>query len=112
MGRKSLQQLIFEAKTRSLINAIKLSYMNEKQDEVVEILEGDKVRINMQSIQERRDKGQQMSQAYLEWLDKNKDKTFTVQYDKGQEYNLFVTLKEDKTKPKWLMWIYDLEKVT
>ena len=69
---------------------------------------GDKVTINYKQIIER-SKIQNYTAKFLEWILNNKDKVFTIEYDKTQGINNhLVCLKEDSTNPKWLIWALDL----
>lgn len=74
--------------------------------------DGDKVRIKVDDILNRIEETQaQYVQQYLDWIKENKNKTFTVQYDKSHPSGLLVCLAEDTTPIKWLFWEGDLEKV-
>lgn len=74
--------------------------------------EGDRVRLNMKSILEQPDYAN-MNPKYKQWVEDNKDKVFTVEYDeKHGENSTLVCLREDESDPRWLFWVGNLEKVS
>jgi len=54
-----------------------------------------------------------LSQKYKDFVEKNKDKEFTVLIENTKIHNKYklVSLVEDKTDPKWLFWVGDLIRV-
>lgn len=77
----------------------------ENKDTVLQ--EGQKVKLNYQRIISESDyKFKQ--KKYKEFIEVNKDKEFTVQYDEYHQNGKLVCLKEDNSEPKWLFTFYDL----
>lgn len=71
-------------------------------DDFVFLPEGTKVKIDYNEITKRPDYNK-MSKAYKDFIEENKDKIFTVEYDKKyQNKPYLVCLKEDTTPLKWL----------
>lgn len=69
-------------------------------DSVIE--EGTKVKLNYDSIVNDPNYSRKV-QAYKDFVENNKDKIFTVEYDERYTNNpLLVMLKEDETEVKWL----------
>lgn len=77
------------------------------------VYEGQKVKIDIVKILFYKDY-EKFSSSYKQWIKKNQDKVFTVEYDpyrkenNTKDVNLLVQLKEDETKPKWLFFVNDL----
>lgn len=72
---------------------------------------GDKVRLNMKQIKNSPDFSR-MNPRYISWVEKNKDKALTVEYEpRYEEGETICCFKEDQTDPKWLFWVGDLVKV-
>ena len=70
--------------------------------------EGTKVKLNYDSIVNEPSYKNKVK-AYKNFIEKGKDKVFTVEYDKQKNRHILVCLKEDKQKPKWLFHCeYDL----
>ena len=68
--------------------------------------EGSKVKLNYEKIiSQKNDK----TENYLMFVENNKDKIFTIEYDENHQDNPSVfCLKEDTTSPKWLFNINNL----
>lgn len=73
------------------------------------ITEGTKVKLNYKRIVSREDYEKSLPK-YKEFIEKYKDKVFTVEYDKIKTTgtNYWVCLKEDESPIKWLFYINDL----
>lgn len=73
------------------------------------ITEGTKVKLNYKRIVNREDYENALPK-YKEFIEKYKNKVFTVEYDKDKTIgiNFWVCLKEDESPIKWLFYIYDL----
>lgn len=113
MNREQRRKLIKEFEKTGLTNAQakRLLEIHEAPDLKGSFKEGDRVRLNVKSIQEHPDYPN-MNPMYKQWVGNNKDKEFTVEYDEKQDDNpTLVCLKEDTTDPKWLWWVGNLEKV-
>lgn len=90
-----------------------LNFVKAVQDlEYKEVIsEGAKVKLNIEEIQGRPDYKRTVDK-YKQWIEENKNKTFTVEFDENKKDNpLLVCLKEDRTKPKWQFLYSDLEVV-
>jgi hypothetical protein len=76
--------------------------LSQEVDEFEFIPEGAKVKINYDEILSRPNYNK-LRPEYREFVEKNKDKIFTVKYDeKYKEQPYLVCLKEDDTPLKWL----------
>ena len=73
------------------------------------VAEGTKVKLNYESIISEPDYARK-TQRYKDFIENNKDKVFTVEYDERFKHNpIFVCLKEDETPAKWIFHgTYDL----
>lgn len=84
------------------------------QGEAMNIHIGDKVKLNYKKIIQNPDYDSMLTE-YKEWVENNKNKTFTVQQDKlkanPHRFSAIVSLKEDITEPKWLFSVEDLIKM-
>jgi hypothetical protein len=70
--------------------------------------EGDKVRIDYEGITSRIDY-EKRKPEYCSFIEKSKDKIFTVKYDEKYRNNPWlVSLEEDTTEPRWLFTTSDL----
>lgn len=70
--------------------------------------EGTKVKLNYQRIISRSDY-LMLREDYRNFIEENKDKIFTIEYDPKYQYEpLWVCLEEDKTPVKRLFYIGDL----
>lgn len=67
---------------------------------------GQLAKINVEQIKSRNSK---LSKTYIEFLDSNRDKIFTVELDAENNYTIMYNLKEDLSEVKWLFWEGDLE---
>lgn len=75
------------------------------------ILEGSKVKLNYNKITNRKDYNNLVPE-YKEFIEKNKDRIFTVEYDKDRKnMPIWVCLAEDDTPVKWLFYVGDLKVV-
>ena len=78
--------------------------VNGKLDDVYTIPEGTKVKLNYENIINEPDYTKKVK-AYREFVENNKNKIFTVQYDeKYKNKPILVSLKEDTSKIKWLWY--------
>ena len=67
------------------------------------INEGDKVKINAQSIREHPDYDKKFDMKYNQFVDDNEDKVFTVEYEKSKINGAYlIVFAEDTTDPKWI----------
>lgn len=79
----------------------------------VTVWEGEKVILDYNRIITYPD-WKQLREEYRNWVTEHKDDVFTVEFDtskkknQADDYNNFVQLAEDETKPKWLFWAGDL----
>lgn len=72
----------------------------------LEDISGSKVKLATDKILKDKDK---LSKRYLEFIDKSKDKVFTVKLDiKWDKNNYYYVLEEDETVPKWLFAVDNL----
>lgn len=89
------------------IQSIK-NFVRTEIDNTMLIPEGTKVKLNYDSITNEPAYKNKIA-AYKDFIEKNKNKVFTVQYDKAKGRHILVCLKEDKHNPKWLFHCeYDL----
>ena len=78
--------------------------VNGKLDDVYTIPEGTKVKLNYENIINEPDYTKKVK-AYREFVENNKNKIFTVQYDeKYKNKPILVSLKEDTNEIKWLWY--------
>ena len=104
------EQNISDEKYRQYYEKIKSiqSFVGSETDNVKIAPEGTKVKLNYDSIVNEPSYKNKVT-AYKSFIEKGKDKIFTVEYDKNKKRNILVCLKEDKHKPKWLFHCeYDL----
>lgn len=79
----------------------------------VTVWEGEKVTLDYNRIITYPD-WKQLREEYRNWVTEHKNDVFTVEFDaskkenQADDYNSFVQLVEDETKPKWLFWAGDL----
>lgn len=93
-------------KYNSYYNKIKSikDVVNGKLDDVYTIPEGTKVKLNYENIINEQDYTKKVK-AYREFVENNKNKIFTVQYDeKYKNKPILVSLKEDTSEIKWLWY--------
>lgn len=98
---KKVQQLekfqAYYKKVKSIRDAVQGTL-----DDVYTIPEGTKVMLNYESIINEPDYKSKV-EGYREFVENNKDKVFTVQYDeKYRNKPVLVSLAEDTNKIKWL----------
>lgn len=100
--------------------ALRVVEMKSKSLVDEEFLENDKVKLNYENITSHPDyiknKTSEESHVirYHKFIEDNKDKVMTVQYDKNhQDHPQLVVLKEDENEDdcKWLFWVGDLIKI-
>ena len=78
--------------------------VNGKLDDAYTIPEGTKVKLNYENITNEPDYTKKVK-AYREFVENNKDKIFTVQYDeKYKNKPILVSFKEDTNDIKWLWY--------
>ena len=71
--------------------------------------EGINVKLDIDNIKSYPDY-ERLTEKYRNWVEENKDETFTVEYDENKKVNpVTVCLKEDESNPKWLFWVGDLK---
>ena len=104
MALKAKRNLAYYNKMKSINYYIKQSLVENNF-----LAEGTKVKLNYENITSQPDY-QAKVKRYRDFIEENKDKTFTVQYDeKYKESPIFVVLKEDTNPVKWLFhYEYDL----
>lgn len=69
--------------------------------------EKQKVKINYKRIVSEKDYLKRQKK-YRKFLEENKNKVFTVEYNRNHPDGKMVCLEEDTTEPKWLFTSYDL----
>lgn len=67
---------------------------------------GQLAKLNVEQIKSRNSK---LSKKYMDFLDSNKDKIFTVELDAKNNYTTMYSLQEDISEVKWLFWEEDLK---
>ena len=74
--------------------------------------EGDKVKINLSRIRKNKDY-KKFSNKYINFLNENKDKIFTIERPTGRLNNWrnIWSLAEDMSDPKWCFYESDLVRV-
>ena len=74
--------------------------------------EGDKVKINISRIRKNKDY-KKFSNKYINFLNENKDKTFTIERPTGRlnSWKNIWSLTEDMSDPKWCFYESDLVRV-
>ena len=83
----------------------------DRQKAETSIPEGAKVRLRYDRIHGS-EKWNDLSQRYKDFIEENKGKEFTVEYDERfKDRPLVVCLKEDPSEVKWLFSVLDLEVV-
>ena len=105
------------AEKRKLAKKLKMSYSDlvEGLDfkieniTVEELPEGTLVKLKADQILQKRE---ELSDTYIKWVEKNRDKVFTCEKDPTlNDDSKRVVLKEDENEPKWLFHVNDLELV-
>ena len=80
----------------------------EEQMSSIVLFEGDKVKIDYESIISRVDYDKRRPE-YRNFIEENKNAIFTVKYDEKYRNNPWlVSLEEDTTEPRWLFTTSDL----
>ena len=92
-----------ESQTKIFKKLADLAY--ENKDNVLP--EKQKVNLNYKRITSEKDYFKRQKK-YRKFLEENKDKVFTVEYDRNHPDGKLVCLEEDTTEPKWLFTSYDL----
>lgn len=77
-------------------------------DGSTKIKDGDKVRLNINRIQNYKQYSTLADKNKL-WIKAHRTDIFTVEIDAAQK--VICTFKEDETKPKWKFWLGDLIKI-
>ena len=97
---------------RKLKKDNKIKLINSTKDDTYEyLLEGEKVKLKYDYITSRTGYITK-TKEYKKFIEDNKDKIFTVEYDANHLDNpVIVALKEDDSEPKWLFWDEFLERV-
>lgn len=111
MNRSQRRKLVKSAEQKGINKSIVELYIKMKQrgSIPIELIEGDQVRLNVDSIQKHPDYGN-LSALYREFVESHKDEVFTVVYDRRRkEHPTEVCLKEDSHG--WMFWTGDLIKV-
>ena len=91
-----------------VINKANLLNMDDMPKFKEYLLEGDKVKLNIEQIKSYSNWAA-FNPQYREFVENNTDVIFTVEYDKTHEKTPFlVCLKEDTGEPKFLWWDGDL----
>lgn len=105
------------AEKRKLAKKMKMSYtnLNEALDfkieniTVEELPEGTLVKLKADQILSKKE---ELSDKYIKWIEKNRDKVFTCEKDPNlPDDSKRVVLKEDENNPKWIFHVNDLELV-
>lgn len=107
MNRKARRKFKKDKKNNFLSKLI-----NSTKDDTYEyLLEGEKVKLKYDYITSRAGYITK-TKEYKKFIEDNKDKVFTVEYDANHLDNpILVALKEDDSMPKWLFWEEFLERV-
>ena len=85
--------------------------LKQKIDSTEPIPEGSKVRLDIDVIKNDPNYERKVDR-YKQFVDENKDKTFTVEYDaRHKNKPLIVCLKEDTSLVKWLWSVEELVQV-
>ena len=93
------------------INFLSKLINSTKYDTYEYLLEGEKVKLKYDYITSRTGYITK-TKEYKKFIEDNKDKVFTVEYDANHLDNpIIVALKEDDSEPKWLFWDEFLERV-
>lgn len=97
-----------KSKKSKLVSDLIRGINNKKSKPKLYLLEGDKVKLNIKKMKSHPSYNK-YNDKFKSFLEDNKDKIFTVEYDKTKKNkpNL-VCLKEDDSKYKWLFWDGDL----
>lgn len=106
MNREQKRKFKKAAKARGIDKTVADVYLRLKENGVksLDIEDGDRVRLNLKSIQSHPDY-QKLSLPYRQFVEENAETVFTATYEDGKK---LVSLKEDDTG--WLFWPGDLIK--
>ena len=77
-------------------------------DDNTKFKNGDKVKININRIQDYKDYHER-TDTYKLWVKAHKNDIFTIEILK--QYKVLCTFKEDTSDPKWVFWLGDLIKI-
>lgn len=89
---------------RNVLNGKFNNFVNDSLDNLVTLEEGTKVKLNYDSITNE-PSYKNKTKKYKNFVEKNKNKIFTVEYDEKYKNNpILVCLKEDKSRAKWLWY--------
>lgn len=109
MNREQKRALVKNKKARKLLELMLMDV--ERQKAETSIPEGAKVRLRYDRIHGS-EMWNDLSQRYKDFVEENKGKEFTVEYDERfKDRPLVVCLKEDPSETKWLFNVLDLEVV-
>lgn len=109
MNREQKRALVKNKKARKLLEQMLMDIDRQKAE--TSILEGAKVRLRYDRIHGSK-MWNDLSQRYKDFIEENKGKEFTVEYDERfKDRPLVVCLKEDPSETKWLFNVLDLEVV-
>ena len=91
-----------------LTDLINMSKVKKALDDWKPIAEGTKVKLNIKKIKSDVNYPR-LTNTYKTWVNENKDKVFTVEYDaKHKENPHLLCFKENVEPIKWLFWEGDL----
>lgn len=109
MNREQKRALVKNKKARKLLEQMLMDVDRQKAE--TSIPEGTKVRLRYDRIHGSV-KWNDLSQRYKDFVEENKGKELTVEYDERfKDRPLIVCLKEDPSEIKWLFSVLDLEVV-
>ena len=109
LDREQRRKLKLSAKESAfLTDLINMSKVKKALDDWKPIAEGTKVKLNIKRIKADVNYPR-LTDVYKTWINENKDKIFTVEYDsKHKESPQQLCLKENIEPVKWLFWEGDL----
>jgi len=109
INREQRRKLNISAKDSIILtDFINMSKVKKALDDWKPIAEGTKVKLNIDKIKADVNYPR-LTDTYKIWVNKNKDKTFTVEYDpKHPKDPQLLCLKENVEPVKWLFWEGDL----
>ena len=109
MNREQKRALVKNKKARKLLELMLMDVDRQKAE--TSIPEGANVRLRYDRIHGS-EMWNDLSQRYKDFIEENKGKEFTVEYDERfKDRPLVVCLKEDHSEVKWLFSVLDLEVV-
>lgn len=111
MNRAYKRKFVKAAKKRGVDETIADVYLRLKENgmEKMDIRDGDRVRLNLKSIQAHPDYPR-LSVAYRQFVEENAETVFTAKYGEDEQAKSLVCLKEDSIG--WHFWPGDLIKVS